>query len=145
MRYRIYNFIESVKSLFYWLPVIWKDRNYDYSFIYDVLHHKLKAYANAYDKDDRSRIKLCIDLIQRIKDEYYLLEYLDHAVFEGEFLISNISNLDSYFAKYPLIYKNIDKEEDLALQGIKISMINHERAKRLLYRILHENMENWWV
>ena len=35
-------FKRGVKSLWKWLPVIWKDRHWDDVYIYNILLHKLK-------------------------------------------------------------------------------------------------------
>ena len=36
------NIIQGIKNLLYWFPIIWKDRNFDEHFIYEILKHKLK-------------------------------------------------------------------------------------------------------
>ena len=44
-RYLHRNFITGVKNLWNWFPVIWKDRDWDQTFIYEVLIHKLEKQA----------------------------------------------------------------------------------------------------
>jgi hypothetical protein len=69
-------------------------------------------------------------------------------------------NLNDFFKKYPLVYKKIitDKKyhifkidnNDLTSYDVKsrialnIGRYNHERARKLLFKILSENIERWW-
>ena len=38
-----HNLRHSIRNIIYWFPVIWKDHNWDYSFLLIILRHKLKA------------------------------------------------------------------------------------------------------
>ena len=44
-RYYHRDFINGIKNLWSWFPVIWKDRDWDQTFIYEVLIHKLEKQA----------------------------------------------------------------------------------------------------
>ena len=127
-RYVGKEFIRGVKSVWYWLPVIWKDRNWDHRFIFDVFAHKLKSQAKYIGKyglhltnwKDERDMMICVRLIEKIKDEYYGSEYQDYHKekhwFEpcedkegySEWKSRELEeNFDDYFAKYPLIYKRV--------------------------------------
>ena len=74
------NFYRSIKRLFYWFPVIWKDRDWDDYFIWSLLHHKFKSMENFYRYkaqpivgDNRaSQIRICNLLLKRLTDSNYL-------------------------------------------------------------------------
>jgi len=63
---------------------------------------------------------------------------------------------DEYFAKYPLVYKRVLKGEGIfkldgrdeadkkRLIAMNISHLNHDRARKLLFKIMQENIEGWW-
>jgi hypothetical protein len=65
-------------------------------------------------------------------------------------------NFDEYFKKYPLIYKRVlngegffsidDKSEKENKQRIAMNMayINQERANKLLFKMLENNIRRWW-
>ena len=53
-------------------------------------------------------------------------------------------NLSDFFSKYPRIYKKYRMEKDKKLIARKISQENHNRAKKLLFKILEEKIEYWW-
>ena len=127
-RYYHKNLKQGLKNLWYWLPVIWKDRNWDQHFIYEVLKHKLKAQSNYIGRrdwhtraqQDARNMRICVKLIEKIQDDFYQLEYADYAKdkhwFEpckdkegySEWKSENVwEKYNDYFKKYPLVYKRV--------------------------------------
>lgn len=165
----------GVKNLIYWFPIIWKDRNWDDSFIFDIIKHKLSAQAEYIGGRDRhtraqldaKRMRLCVKLMGLVQDEFYSSEYSDYhktkhwfadipekpgySSWESRLLEENF---DDYFKKYPLIYKRVlngegifdreGREDDKQIIGMNIGHINHDRARKLLFKIMEENIERWW-
>ena len=170
-------FKQGVKNLWYWFPVIWKDRNWDGNYIYEVLKHKLESQANYIGRrdfhtraqQDAKRMRLCVKLIDLCQDEPYSMEYMDYhkdrhwftpvedrpgnSLWNSETIWENY---DEYFKKYPLIYKKVMKGEGpFTLHGrdekdikhiiaMNIAHINQERVRKLLFKIMEENIEGWW-
>jgi hypothetical protein len=120
---------------------------------------------------DASKMRLCVSLITLIQDSYYSSEYLDFYKEKNWFediedkpeystWNSKILNeeFNTYFEKYPLIYKRVIngegvfsiKDNSNSKMDIKqriamnIGRINHDRSKRLLFKILEKNIESWW-
>lgn len=177
-RYYHKNLKQGLKNLWYWLPIIWKDRNWDQHYIYEVLKHKLKAQAKYIGDSDRHtraqqdarRMKICVKLIEKIQDDFYQIEYADYAKdkhwFEpckdkegySEWKSENVwETYEDYFKKYPLVYKQVmvDKKGPFTLSGntevsfkqriaMNIAHLNQERAHKLLFKILEENIQGWW-
>jgi hypothetical protein len=127
-RYLHLEFKQGVKSLIYWFPIIWKDRNWDSHYIFEIMKHKLSAQANYIGhrdlhtraQEDARRMRLCVKLMGLIQEEFYSSEYSDYHktkhwfedVPEHPGLSSWESrvlgeNFDDYFKKYPLIYKRV--------------------------------------
>jgi len=173
-RYLGNEFIRGIKNLWYWLPVIWKDRNWDDSFIFTILSHKLKAQSayiggrgiHVSAERDAEIMMTCVRLIEKVKDEYYGMEYMDYhktkhwfepadkegySTWESKELEENF---DDYFAKYPLIYKRVlngegifnreGREDDKHIIAMNIAHINHDRARKLLFKLMEQNIEGWW-
>lgn len=74
-----HNIVEGLRSLFYWLPVIWKDRNWDYQFTLNVLEHSLRRLYKFLNGPDcaawqpKSRIRqlrVCLLLLERMRGCY---------------------------------------------------------------------------
>ena len=170
-------FKQGVKNIIYWFPVIWKDRNWDGHYIFEILQHKLKAQADYIGRRDfhtraqldAKRMRLCVKLIKKVQEEDYTMEYMDYAKDrvwftpcedrEGSSLYNSEEvweKYDEYFKKYPLIYKRVLKGEGVfTLNGRdesdmkrviaqNIAHLNHDRARKLLFKIMEENIEGWW-
>lgn len=174
-RFMFRNFKVGIKNIWYWLPVIWKDRNWDHRYIFDILKHKLEAQSKYIgERDIHTRAKrdaeimmTCVRLIEKVDDEFYNMEYMDYektkhwfepcedkegySTWESRQLEENF---DDYFAKYPLIYKRVlngegvfnreGREDDKHIIASNMAYINHDRARKLLFKIIEENIEGWW-
>ena len=160
----------GVQNLIRWFPIIWKDRDWDQAYIWDMLERKLrnqsyhiKHYGHHVDTDHDSRnMLICANLIKKIKDEHYDMEYMDYYKWDSEFLpIENTKlyemrshvrweNFDEYFKKYPLVYKKVvaniepDRKDDKKYIAMRIAQTNHKRAIRLLFKIMEDQIERWW-
>jgi hypothetical protein len=183
--YKVRGFFTSVGNLIKWFPVIWKDRDWDDHYIFEVFKFKLEKQAK-YIKEkgfhtnsdlDAKRMMLCVKLMEKVQEEFYTMEYMDYEdkdfffvptgddiedVLGGYYMETRLKkeNLNDFFKKYPLVYKKIvtDKKyhifkmdnEDLTSYEVKsrialnIGRYNHERARKLLFKILSENIERWW-
>ncbi len=178
--WRIKEFRSSVNKLIRWFPIIWKDRDWDDHYIWELMKNKLRWQAKYIgDRDihtraalDAKRMRLCANLIDKVQDEFYQIEYMDY--FESKYWFEPVKdkpgyssmesetlseNFDAYFKKYPLVYKKVLTNKELQIFGIEpregeddvkqriamnIGRYNHERARKLLFRIMEENIEGWW-
>lgn len=167
----------GLKNLWHWLPIIWKDRNWDSYYIFEVMRHKLKAqseYIGRRDlhtraQQDARRMRLCVKLIKLVQDETYTMEYMAYGKdkvwftpckdMPGSSLMNSEiieDNYSEFIAKYPLIYKTVlrgegvfslDNRDDSEMKKIiamNIAYINHGRAKKLLFKVMRDNIESWW-
>ena len=165
----------GIRNIWYWLPIIWKDRNWDSHYIFEIMMHKLKAQSKYIGgrgihlraERDAEVMMTCVKLMKLIQDDFYSSEYSDYhktkhwfedvpgkegySSWESKLLEENF---DDYFKKYPLIYKRVlngegvfrreGREEDKQVIAMNISHINHDRARKLLFKIMEENIERWW-
>ena len=113
----IRQFFIGVRNIIKWIPVLYKDRDWDFYFIYNILQKKLEFTEEAmrnsslYDgKLYANKIKTAIRLIEVVRDEKYFDEMLMN-----------------------------DDWEDL-----KKAMAKQDKAKKLLFNYLHHNIEKWW-
>jgi hypothetical protein len=173
-RYYHKDLYKGIKNLIKWFPVIWRDRDWDHRYIFDILEHKLKSqakyigkYGNHLSAERDAEIMLtCVRLMGLVGDEYYQSEYQDYH--QTKYWFENIEdkpgystwenelqseNFDDYFKKYPLIYKRVLNGEgifplrdksDKQIIAMNIAYINHDRARKLLFKIMEENIEAWW-
>lgn len=178
IQYPIKSFIQSIKNIIYYFPIIWKDRDWDYIFIYEILKSKLKKHAQYTYSNNQfvnseahaDKMWLCYKLIDIQQNQFYSEEYFDFYDSSIEWLDieglsklkqfnSNITweNFDEYFKKYPKPYKmavegkldkfhreGIESKEDKLSIAMEIGEYNQARSKKILFDLLHENLERWW-
>jgi len=141
-------FTHGVKNLWKWFWVIWKDRNWDDHYIWEILKTKLKYQSkhiggmdrHTTAKYDAERMMWCVRLIEKIQDEYYAGEYMDYHKSKYNWLdvegnpelkqidIEEISeNYDDYFAKHKSVVRKI-----LADKSLQIFELNDDNYKQRL-------------
>jgi hypothetical protein len=118
-------------------------------------------------KRDAEVMMTCVNLMKLVQEDFYSSEYSDYhktkhwfedledkpgfSSWESKLLEENF---DDYFKKYPLIYKRVlngegifgrdGREEDKQVIAMNIGHINHDRARKLLFKIMEEHIEGWW-
>lgn len=161
-----WNLIAYIKNIIKWTPILWNDRDWDCAYIYDALKFKIDKTSKYIEKKDRfvssekkvKEMNLCKDLIDKINSKYYEDEYFEY--YDVKINFKEIPNeedlsemdfettrddLNSYFKKYPnsykrAIFKSSNRQQTAMIMGFE----RHEKAKRLLYKLLSKNLEGWW-
>lgn len=119
--YRVKNFIRNVKRVFHWLPIIWKDRDWDYYFIYEMLKQKLirvEAYIlkdgiHLFNEADAASIRKAIEMIEEVQYEYHIDKFLSESK---------------------------DWDNDKMMKAIE----DHDKARKDLFEYLSNNIDQWW-
>ncbi len=166
-RYYHKDFIQGVKNLIKWFPTIWKDRDWDQTFIFNILIKKLEFQAKCIGgKDRHTRAKrdaeimmTCVRLMEKVREEEYNIEYMEYEDTKFEFVetenpefkrlkITELGeNFDDYFKKYPRVYKKILNEnpnEKKSRIAHLVAHENHRRAKRILFKLMENYIDYWW-
>ena len=110
----------GVQNLYKWFWIIWKDRDWDHYYIFQILKFKLEKQAkhlteagyHESDQREAERMMTCVRLINKLQNEDYYEEMYQHKKLTSEIV-------SKYQAK-------------------------HNKAKRLLFKILEERIEQWW-
>jgi hypothetical protein len=119
--YKIKNTIRQIRKIIRWVPILWKDRDWDYYFVYEVLKQKLidtERYIRVdglhiYNNEDADGILKAIEMIEKVQTEYHLDKYLSEA-------------------------------KEWTTEGIDKSTKDHEQARKELFQYLSDNIEKWW-
>lgn len=169
-KYTPHKFITGCKNIWKWFPIVWKDRDYDHGFILEVLEFKIKNTANYTEQkqkfegwqDEVRYMRICEQLIEKIKTDYYQHEILGYTVDDLEFKPINnnlheinIINIDDntakYFSKYPNTKKAVLKNPRYRGYvrspkglGMAMGIERHLKARKLLFKILEQKLEGWW-
>jgi hypothetical protein len=167
-RYMHKEFAQGVKNLWKWFPTIWKDRDWDHEFIYNLLAKKLEFQAEYVGKSgihvdanrDAERMRLVVKLIRLQQNNFYSMEFLDHQVTEDSFTPCNnrpdyfehtqdmlSQTFDEYFAKYPLCYNRaiqFANRTDSQLVAMMMGNLRQQKCKDLIFKLLNQHIESWW-
>ena len=169
LHWRIRNFLTSCNNLIKWFPVIWNDRDWDGHFILKMLQKKIefqrKELVNAnrhtrIELDNRD-MTLALNLLERVKEEYYQMECMDY--WHSDIVFEEIPNdssrklvdvvdkwekFDEFLSKYRssvrAVIKQHGEQDDKKRLCLLVSYYNHEKANKLLFRILEERLAYWW-
>jgi hypothetical protein len=118
--WKLRHFFKRIKNLIRWAPIIWNDQDWDYFHIYNILKHKLvfmaehmynKGYHES-SKQEGDRMMLCVRLINKVQNEYYMDELIN--------------------------------DDEITIEKIRAGQKKHDKAKKLLFKILEQNIERWW-
>ena len=119
--WKIKEYIRKIKNLIRWAPIIWRDHDWDYHFIYEILKHKLifteefirEKGVHMFNTEDADSILKAIDLINKVQNEYHLDKYLSEAT-------------------------------EWTTEGIDKAVEEHDKVKQELFQHLNDNIEKWW-
>ena len=161
---------QGVKNLWRWLPIIWKDRDWDDHYIFESLKFKLRNTAKYFEKQQRfvgwekevKYMKICETLIDRIQTDYYQMEYFDYydsdmrmvptedGLYQVVFDVKR-DDTDQFVKKYPHALRRAKRNPKFKsyFEGkrnghLAIGMVRHAKARKLLFKIMEERIERWW-
>jgi hypothetical protein len=119
-------------------------------------------------KRDSEVMMTCVRLLKKFGDEYYTSEYVDYFKSKHSWVKDDdkryytveskiiIEDFDEYFKKYPLIHKRVlngeglyplDGEDEKSVKksiAMNIANVNHNRVRKLVFKIMENNIEKWW-
>ena len=169
LHWRIRNFLTSCNNLIKWFPTIWYDRDWDGHFILKILQKKIEfqrkelVNANRHTRieSDNRDMTLALNLLERVKEEYYNLECMDY--WDNDMIFNDVPDnpelksidfeekwekYDEFLTKYPSSVRAVVKEhgvqDDKKRLCLLVSHYNHNKANKLLFRILGERLAYWW-
>ena len=169
LHWRIRYFLTGCRNLIKWFPTIWNDRDWDGHYILKILQKKIEfqrkelVNANRHTRieSDNRDMTVVLNLLERVREEYYQLECMDY--WHSEMLFNNIPDkpdlksidvvtkserYDEFLSKYPSSVRAVVKEhgeqDDKQRLCLLVSYYNHKKANKLLFRILEERLAYWW-
>ncbi len=162
--WRIRNFFTSISNLIYWFPVIWKEREWDYSFFMNLIAHKLKRIRKVYLKEEKQvceyynpqgfhnptynadRIETLLNLIEKVQDEYYEDEWQNHIkeiYGPAEYKIEGKRLVEIWEHKYT--DRELKEIYKLKHRLFKKAIIKQNKAKELIFKLISHHLYYWWI
>jgi len=149
----------GIENLIIWFPVIWKDRNWDQVYIYEIFKYKLeqtekllRKYGHHVNADhDADNIKICVTLLDRlIKDIYYDQAFNKYHEKWGESKFDFINADQPNMKKLQITHENVNTEEDMKAERKDFKQCcDHEDYLRkqdldLLFKMMRKHIQTWW-
>ena len=159
--WRIRMFFRKIKNLWRWFPTIWKDEDWDHSFIVDILIKKLEHQRdyqifNGNSVDNlkyADEMQQAIDGLKKTKDEWEFyelpaIEALDQKWGKGKFRFEDIEGSD--YKQLFIDRENIKIPEDQELydeeykKTMSLARKKYTEDKRNVYLFIADNIDKWW-
>lgn len=159
MWYSIKRFFRRLYRLVEYLPLIWKSDDYDYRYAVDLFMYQLDRTGDYIltkgihenTDNDFSRIRTATNLLKKVYDEEYLLEWID--VIEEKYGPSKIDFIpiegtDNYqmievFEKDYTDSELLEIAEERQILS-RVCRVKHERAHRIAWEFIEHNIRYWW-
>jgi hypothetical protein len=154
----------QIKNVIGWIPVVWKQFDFDYSYSLEVFKHQLLKQAKFMESDkaygvnshiEAQKIRMVVRLMDKVYDEEYACEYQQKLkdtygegvmgwVFHDEFDLDDYGEIvwkfeedKKYESQREEIRENYDK-------WFKESQAKQERAHKLLWKLIEFYIRGWW-
>ena len=162
MKYFFKRKYRQIKNVIKWLPVIWKQYDFDYHYSLEVFKFQLLKQADFMESDksygvnsyiDAQKIRMVVRLMEKVYNEDYACEYQDKIKQKyGEDVLDfhlieddNQRRLLYYKYEYDEKYQEqSDQIRDDYNKLFKQSQYKQERAHKLLWKLIEFYIRRWW-
>lgn len=155
------NFKIGIRNLIKWAPAVWKDRNYDYTFIFEILKFKLEQveklhryYGHTLDSERRANeINRAIKILNRLtKQQYHEIAFMFHDKKWGDIILEVHDSEDEKTKSYPVetYRENVNNEDDEEQEKKELFRCMHQENYlekqdiEYLFRIMNKYIRGWW-
>lgn len=144
-----------VNKLIYYSPVLWKDEDWDQSYIFSLLRAKLvrvekcirEGYSANAEKEAKN-IKTCILLLKRLENEEYMEQtekYLEEKWGARSFSYKDDPSM--CFLKLSREKVSLENEKQFIIDAKR--QFQHESYRqlhdlKLLFKIMQKHIFSWW-
>lgn len=146
-----FNIKYGIQNLIKWFPVIWRDRDWDQTFLLAMLEKKLsnmsdlhKEYGNKANSDETSRqLKRLANLASRISNENYMDEAFkgkEYLLEKNEMVFVDIGNGTSKIEFVGLSHE--EREELRRLYNVMDELPVEDIEE--LFDTMKKNIRYWW-
>lgn len=153
------NFISSISVILHWIPILYKDRGWDWYFLLKIERTKIRQMEKYFrksgiaeqDKNNAKWLHVCDKLLSIMMDEDTALKYEDtpretksildfpHRNYLDRYI--NTKNANRFFDEGMMKFLNVPKHDT---RNIFLNDLRIEKAKCLYYKIRENFTFNWW-
>jgi len=154
----------QIKNVIGWIPVVWKQFDFDYHYSLEVFKHQLLKQADFMESDkaytvdshiQAQKIRMVVRLMDKVYDEEYACEYQQRLKDKyGDDVMDWIfHDLVDFDGCHEIVWKfeedekyESQREEIRENHGkwFKESQDKQERAHKLLWKLIEFYIRGWW-
>lgn len=161
MIYKIKLFFRRIKKIINWIPILWKNFDFDYWYIIEVFKYQLIRTADYLEsnraktvsaKIHAQKIRTAIRLIDKVYgDDSYDMEYQKQLEdLYGKSTIEFIKIKDKDLYSVEIVYENkydkktLEEIEEKTKELLLKADQKQKRAHKLLWAFIEHNIQKWW-
>jgi hypothetical protein len=158
----------QIRNVFRWLPVIWRQYDFDYQYSLEVFKFQLQKQAEFFEsdravtrsaKDKAKRIRTILKLMDKVYEEDYAMEYVDilkemygDDVLEVSFVELNETSFNDFSGKTEKLfsmrykYETWDNAEEISQIKDELFVMcyeKQERAHKILWKMIEKDIRNF--
>jgi hypothetical protein len=148
-----YQIKQGVKNIIIWLPIIWKDRDFDHSYMYEIMYFKLRNMQKFFESNNtmcansncRARqIMIAKNLCKRLIEQNYLSNALTN--YESKYG----DNYDFHFEPvegkpfHRLVWDWTEKQEKEFKKASDHSEYMEQQDLNYLFTHMRKYIQGWW-
>jgi hypothetical protein len=149
--------IIGLKNIWHWLPVIWRDRDWDRYYIIEILAHKLEKMAKSAKtewytsrgEEAAAEMEDLASALRRLQKDHYERWYLDrHAEKWGEIEMHTVPIDDEwcevFVTRGGVIPENEEQERQEFLEAYAKARRDQEQDLKFVGEMITERLLWWW-
>ena len=142
------NVLLNIKHVIKWIPIIWKDKEWDYSYFLDMAIFKLENMRDFYHGDDtmcqgaRQRgdeIDRVVQLLKAFQEDNYETK-IDPHFYDRIYSLINEGN--NNWESFIGIYEDAEREQrhSVHIKADQLKQADLDKA----FMLLAKNLQDWW-
>jgi hypothetical protein len=157
IRHLFYAFCEGIENLVFWIPAIWKDRDFDHHFMFIILNKKLIKMEKFYRSKHTwsadalkyaDQIKIARILTERIVKD----KYVENALIPYDRIYGDVELFDSIPTSiiegkpklYSIVEVGTKQQHSMFRRAGKHSDYMEKQDIEYLFKFLKKHIQNWW-
>jgi hypothetical protein len=151
---------QQIQRVIDFLPIIWNGFDFDYIYSIQLFKKQLERQAKFFEsgksysdrsKQDASRIRTAISLMDKVYDEGYSSEWIDKFIekYGNDVLDHDFEETEPGKETYYLRYKyetwdNAEEIRKVKFELIKESEKKQKKGEQLVWKFIGHNIRYWW-
>lgn len=148
-----YNFVQGIKNVFAWLPIIWQDREFDKAYLYIILHKKLKLMEEFYLSDLPAAVGA-----NKLGKQMKVARILCGRLVNQDYLVNATKDIEARYGRHDLefepcpdhsgyfqmVNKRTPQEEIEYKRAYVHSDYMEKQDREYMFDLIKKKIDGWW-